>query len=118
LLADGHGGGGLDFLLHVKHRSGSFFFLKKANPIFFCFFMFVNLRDGEKNPKKQIPKKEDKKKAKTSGQTDGQTDKRTNGRTNGRTDGRTDTERGCRIGLADYRVRTCRGRQRPVLPMN
>jgi hypothetical protein len=83
---------GLDLLLHVKHRSGSFFFLKKANPIFFCFFMFVNLRDGEKNPKKQIPKKEDKKKAKTSGQTDG----RTNGQTDGQMDGQTDerTQRG------------------------
>jgi hypothetical protein len=35
----------------------------------FCFFIFVNLREGEKNLKKQIQKK--KKKANTSGQTDG-----------------------------------------------
>jgi hypothetical protein len=38
--------------------------------------MFVNLRDGEKNPKKRIPKKKDKKKSKyvrTDGRTDGWT---------------------------------------------
>ncbi len=36
--------------------------------------MFVNLRDGEKNPKKRIPKKKDKKRSKyvrTDGRTDG-----------------------------------------------
>ncbi len=31
----------------------------------FCFFIFVNLREGEKNPKKQIQKKKDKKEANT-----------------------------------------------------
>jgi len=36
--------------------------------------MFVNLRDGEKNPKKKIPKKKDKKKANMIGRTDGPTD--------------------------------------------
>jgi hypothetical protein len=36
---------------------------------------------------------------------DRRTNRRTNGRTDGRTDERTDTERGCRIGLADYRCR-------------
>ncbi len=38
---------------------------------FFCFFIFVNLRDGEKNPKKQIKKKKIKKEANTSRRTDG-----------------------------------------------
>jgi hypothetical protein len=47
-----------------------------VNPIFFCFFIFVNLRDGEKNPKKQIPKKKDKKRSKYD-RTDGRTDERT-----------------------------------------
>jgi hypothetical protein len=31
----------------------------------FCFFIFVNLREGEKNPKKQIQKKKIKKEANT-----------------------------------------------------
>jgi uncharacterized protein YktB (UPF0637 family) len=31
----------------------------------FCFFIFVNLREGEKNPKKQIQKKKINKEANT-----------------------------------------------------
>ncbi len=59
--------------------------------------MFANLRDGEKNRKKQIPKKINKKRSKyvrTNGQMNerknGPMDEQTDGRTNRRTDGRTD----------------------------
>ncbi len=45
---------------------------QKINFYIFCFFIFVNLREGEKNPTKKIPKK--KKKANTSGRTDGHTE--------------------------------------------
>jgi hypothetical protein len=48
---------------------------------------------GRKIRKNESQKKKIKKEANTFGQTDG----------------RMDTERGCRIGLADYRVRTCKG---------
>ncbi len=44
----------LDFSAHF------YFFLKKI-----CFFIFVNLREGEKNSKKQIQKKKIKKEANT-----------------------------------------------------
>jgi hypothetical protein len=66
LVADGHGGGAefspapvsLSTQVPIPNPFCDHSFLvKKANPIFFCFFIFVNLRDGEKNPKKQIPKK-------------------------------------------------------------
>jgi hypothetical protein len=57
---------------------------------------------GRKIRKNESQKKKIKKEANTFGQTNG----------------RMDTERGCRIGLADYRVRTCKGQQRPVLLVN
>jgi hypothetical protein len=49
--------------------------------------MFVNFRDGKKNPKKKSQKKKIKKETNTSGQSDGRTDRRTDKRTDGQTNG-------------------------------
>jgi len=47
----------------IKKRS-KYVALDFSTHFLFCFFIFVNLREGEKNPKKQIQTKKIKKKSK------------------------------------------------------
>jgi hypothetical protein len=42
---------------------------QKINFYIFCFFIFVNLREGEKNPTKKIQKKKKKKQIRPDGRT-------------------------------------------------